>query len=568
MLSMDKPEGSRQPELHDGTFTSSLQMLRQQLDAMNLRTAGTLFRNQQDETPHYQQAAMPISMPLPAPSAGLQPPNGPAFWQLYRSLRTDLRSLEARVENLEDSFERMTDRLDTLEPIRLTPPESPAADPNVRFPCTNPPPPVTAPIGNSFGTAQPVYSARFPIETHVTVVDVGYFDPSPPGPNCYHDGHVTTDDVVTFISKLRRVARTKRIIDIESFLKGSALRLYRMGYNLDGTNIYELENGTLDLDAFEAVLVAMYQPLSSPLQDQTYTDDNLRAGDSLVDDYALPILSQARCSRDHATSEKMRGTYEMIMRGIKVDLPSNFDKHQSPSKSLPEFLTLLRNLDSELRPRKRARADAGSAPSLYSYMSATESTRDTVTTGQPNAGGYGGLAATAQLIHQRRPDAEELSSTPVQWGRRNYLPPPEPENTSTTGTDGNMTDADEIGDSIPSSTRPFAFLHSQPKSVGKGPSPPIPMPLQSRVQPYMPIYGDSWFDHDSDSKAYTTAPSPRGPLTRARQASPRDPLTRARPAWRPMPSGLPAFGYPWDDKERLPKSQAYVESEDGDASSW
>lgn len=69
---------------------------------------------------------------LPQPHNQLSLPSGPLFWQLFTSLRTDLRGLDTRVadveqhmSDLEDGLQRnlsdLEDRIDRLDPSQLTP---------------------------------------------------------------------------------------------------------------------------------------------------------------------------------------------------------------------------------------------------------------------------------------------------------------------------------------------------------------------------------------------------------------------------------------------------------------
>jgi hypothetical protein len=51
-------------------------------------------------------------------------PSGPVFWQLFNSLRTDLRTIDGRVAALERSVSDLEDRVDDLEPTQFTPASS------------------------------------------------------------------------------------------------------------------------------------------------------------------------------------------------------------------------------------------------------------------------------------------------------------------------------------------------------------------------------------------------------------------------------------------------------------
>jgi hypothetical protein len=62
-------------------------------------------------------------------------PSGPVFWQLFNSLRSDLRTIDSRVAALERSVSDLEDRVDVLDPNRFTPASSTA---NSEVGCTNP----------------------------------------------------------------------------------------------------------------------------------------------------------------------------------------------------------------------------------------------------------------------------------------------------------------------------------------------------------------------------------------------------------------------------------------------
>lgn len=53
-------------------------------------------------------------------------PSGPIFWQLFNSLRTDLRTIDGRVAALEQSVSDLEDRVDGLDPNQFTPGSSAA----------------------------------------------------------------------------------------------------------------------------------------------------------------------------------------------------------------------------------------------------------------------------------------------------------------------------------------------------------------------------------------------------------------------------------------------------------
>ena len=53
-------------------------------------------------------------------------PSGPLFWRLFNSLRSDMRTLDSRVADVEQNVSDLEDRVDALDPNRFTPPGSTA----------------------------------------------------------------------------------------------------------------------------------------------------------------------------------------------------------------------------------------------------------------------------------------------------------------------------------------------------------------------------------------------------------------------------------------------------------
>lgn len=62
-------------------------------------------------------------------------PSGPIFWQLFNSLRSDLRTIDGRVATLERSVSDLEDRVDGMDPNRFTPTSSTASS---EVGCTQP----------------------------------------------------------------------------------------------------------------------------------------------------------------------------------------------------------------------------------------------------------------------------------------------------------------------------------------------------------------------------------------------------------------------------------------------
>ncbi|KAF1353586.1 hypothetical protein BDV97DRAFT_346863 [Delphinella strobiligena] len=328
----DTPLDSHQPQPRNiCTFHHSLQQLRMQLDDMNKRTATLLHRHKQDQSALQQQGGMF------SPSETLTLPNGPAFWQLYRALRSDIRGLDARVELIEDHIENLSDRIDALEPHRFTPPASPAFST-----CKHDGDPKIADLPKA------VPDLRATNVPNAEVSDIGYFDPS-----CRNDltQHSTTSDIVTFLAKLSRTSRTKRIVNPEQFLRGAALHLYRLGYKTTGDNVYELEDGRLDLKAFEEVFLPVFKPQALNLmKSETYTLADLHSGRRLVEDYALKMFDLARYLDGDDSDEKRKFVHDLIQDGIRLARPAGIRNNEwVTGDTFLEHMIRLRNLESALR---------------------------------------------------------------------------------------------------------------------------------------------------------------------------------------------------------------------------
>lgn len=72
-------------------------------------------------------AVMPTNSAIHVPHNSLTLPSGPLFWQLFTSLRTDVRSLHTRVADLEQNYSDLEDRVDRIDPAQITPAGSDAS---------------------------------------------------------------------------------------------------------------------------------------------------------------------------------------------------------------------------------------------------------------------------------------------------------------------------------------------------------------------------------------------------------------------------------------------------------
>ena len=111
---------------HEDLFTAQLQDVKAQLKSME----GA-----------FKELGQSLEQPLAAAKAStnssdaasvlpqsnhISLPSGPLFWQLFNSLRADVRTLDDRVASLEQSVSDLEDRVDGLEPDQLTPTSSTA----------------------------------------------------------------------------------------------------------------------------------------------------------------------------------------------------------------------------------------------------------------------------------------------------------------------------------------------------------------------------------------------------------------------------------------------------------
>jgi len=396
-------ENIRQPEGIDGSFYHSLQELRKQLDDMNKRTSTLLRRNHKSSD---SDAAI-------LPSDTLQLPNGPAFWQLYRTLRTELRGVEARVELVEDRVETLSNRLDELEPPRFTPPSTPMSTAKSEVTVNNQP--LLRKEESSPGVTQSFISANAKEMPDADISDIGYFDPSVDDTDENKD--LETYDVITFFAKLKRASRTKRIVRPERFFRGTALHLYTLGYNNDGANMYDLEDGCLNISAFEEVLMSLFRPKAlEAMKNETYTLTDFQNGRRLVEDYALKLLGFGRYLKSEDAAERIRLTYGMALHGINIDASLDIGSVEDDlPDTLPVFLARLAGIEVEI---ERALWNSGTARSPASAEGFSND--PTFSTVERNTQDRHGnkffttrLSPDPQLSVSEDSMARELSSTPA-----------------------------------------------------------------------------------------------------------------------------------------------------------
>lgn len=322
------------PTQHESDFYLSLRQLRSQLDDMNRRTA-LLLQNGREQT---NREVCTDSLSLPT---------GPAFWQLYQALRSDLRGLDARVELVEDRIQSISDRLDALEPVQLTPLGSPTisggnADYAASTIGSN-----NSNEGSDTGKPCPSRSMTNLAASDAPLADVsdiGFFC-SPGYSGDDRSEPLATNDVFTFMARLRRVSRTKRIVTGEASLRGAAQQMYRLGYRSDGTNDYEEDDGHVKLYALEQMLLNLHKSDATESMDRQYTVNNMNNFTPLKD-WALTKLLKSRDLDASDEIERQARTFDYINDGIEI--PTVAQMWLSPAdrpKSVLELMVRLRDCE-------------------------------------------------------------------------------------------------------------------------------------------------------------------------------------------------------------------------------
>lgn len=341
-------EPSAPPLMHEQRFHTSLSQLKTQLEAMNRRTASLLHHH----NPHSEvdlASDQMQSQSFPKVPEHLQLPNGPAFWQLFRSLRSDVRGLDARIELVEERVEAISDRLDRRDPSQFTPSQSPS-----NFGDFMP----SHIHGGSAYVPQPALQAKEDPVTApapkpvATTGDIGYYNPDLVlnDEMTMQNQHLYTSDVVVFVAKLRRASRTKQIVNVDQFLRGPALRLYRIGFGTDGTNIFDFQDEQCNVERLAGVLILVFGKSADALgllEAGKYTLTDALDGRRLVQDYAFDMLELGRHLPDCSQEEARMTTYVNIQNSLQTSAPGlsgtqTWDK----AESLEGLLHYLRKLEN------------------------------------------------------------------------------------------------------------------------------------------------------------------------------------------------------------------------------
>jgi len=116
-----------QPVLQD-KFAHQLEGVKSRLQSMQTSLGHLIAERSQKLTPqsllNNDGAKLPAHVPVPPTINRLALPSGPLFWQLFTSLRTDVRGLDSRVATLELDLSGLEDQVDRLDPENHTPPAS------------------------------------------------------------------------------------------------------------------------------------------------------------------------------------------------------------------------------------------------------------------------------------------------------------------------------------------------------------------------------------------------------------------------------------------------------------
>ena len=321
---------------------------------------------------------------------------------------------------LEDSLDRMQSRVVGIEefvydPTWFTPTCSVAPD---TFPDLENKPEITE---SPSTVAKGIGRSSWPVASQY---DALIFDPD--GHDYLSDknrAHLYTNDLMLFIARLKRLARYKRIDNVAQFLGGAASRFYHASLSSHGEHMYEADDGTLDVVAFCRDLQMAFAPDANSLKDETQLGnfiyhkslpDHFGPKLSLIHDYAVPLLEQARDSHSHSTGPLCRKwVYDRIVQlvpeverlGSTMDATSGVD-------SMTRFLSLLVDIEKKLKE------ELGSAENVCTGYSPTNikvvERYNSTTTTQPDSFESGGMS-----VLNVKPNAPPLNHSSDETTRIN-----------------------------------------------------------------------------------------------------------------------------------------------------
>ncbi|THX46170.1 hypothetical protein D6D06_10204 [Aureobasidium pullulans] len=296
--------------MDDDHFYSSLQELKHQLDLMNKRTA--LFLQQhslQNPSPNMSRSETSLLCPCIFDRRPVDKPQIVPMQKFDQELHALEVQQKAMAEDLADRFTDMENELDSLfEQVnqmhsgkpQFTPPESPTPSTSPASPTPSISP--TFPTPSTLSVHDTLNPGASPLDTSTmsrppaTVADLGgYFYPNrhhaTPGDMQY------ISDASIFVGRVNRALRTKSIQNLESYLKGSALRWFHIGLSLDGSHSYDDDKGQMDLTKFCESLIYLFGipgfvAEESHEQARYLIMASMRS--NILEEYAFPALEALR----------------------------------------------------------------------------------------------------------------------------------------------------------------------------------------------------------------------------------------------------------------------------------
>ncbi|THX67335.1 hypothetical protein D6D05_09875 [Aureobasidium pullulans] len=296
--------------MDDDHFYSSLQELKHQLDLMNKRTA--LFLQQhslQNPSPNMSRSETSLLCPCIFDRRPVDKPQIVPMQKFDQELHALEVQQKAMAEDLADRFTDMEIELDSLfEQVnqmhsgkpQFTPPESPTPSTSPASPTPSISP--TFPTPSTLSVHDTLNPGASPLDTSTmsrppaTVADLGgYFYPNrhhaTPGDMQY------ISDASIFVGRVNRALRTKSIQNLESYLKGSALRWFHIGLSLDGSHSYDDDKGQMDLTKFCESLIYLFGipgfvAEESHEQARYLIMASMRS--NILEEYAFPALEALR----------------------------------------------------------------------------------------------------------------------------------------------------------------------------------------------------------------------------------------------------------------------------------
>ena len=296
--------------MDDDHFYSSLQELKHQLDLMNKRTA--LFLQQhslQNPSPNMSPPETSLLYPSIFDRRPVDKPQIVPMQQFDQKLHALEVQQNAMAEDLADRFTDMGNELDSLSEqvnqmhsgkSQFTPPESPTPSTSPASPTPSITP--TSPTPSTFSVQDTLNPNASPLDTSTmskppaTVADLGgYFYP-----NRHHASPSDVQyisDASIFVGRVNRALRTKSIQNLESYLKGSALRWFHIGLSLDGSHSYDDDKGQMDLTKFCESLIYLFGipgfvAEESHEQARYLIMASMRS--NILEEYAFPALEALR----------------------------------------------------------------------------------------------------------------------------------------------------------------------------------------------------------------------------------------------------------------------------------